>query len=268
MIKSNAVIFFISILLLTGCKQKEKIVIQEFKQPLEKRELEKIIFRDEAVIRTIKLSRIRMEVLMNDEEFVTNGTIGIIHDSIIIISLVPALGYEFARIYCTIDSLYIIDRQNKNMYSSRIDEQLRGINIKGDYYLLQGILMNKVVLFDRKEGDDVLYRNVLNEDDHYYYTIEKHIDKRITYKQTIIIRKENLLNEGMMVTDYLLNNKLNIRYDNFKDKKSFVFPMMIEITMMDKKDTLNIMLNIGDLEINEKINAVISLPKGYNKIRI
>lgn len=268
MIKGNVAIFIIIILLLSCCKQKEKIITQGLKHPLDKEELEKKIFRDEFEIQSLKLSKIKMEVLMNDEEFKTNSTIGIIRDSIIVISLVPALGYEIARIYCTIDSLFIIDRQNKNIYASRIDEQLRRESMRGDYYLLQGILMNKAVLYDREKKDAVFKKDAIKEGNNYYYTIEQYIDKVINYQQIITIEEERLMNKGMMVTDYLFNKRLNIRYDDFKDKKNFVFPMMIEVNVMDNKDTLKIKLNVGDVEINGNINAVINLPPGYNNVQI
>lgn len=261
-------IFIIIILLYSGCKQKERIVIQRLRNTMDTEELEKIIFRDAKEIRTIKLNKIKLEILLNDEKYILNSTIGIIRDSIIVISLVPLLGYEIARVYCTTDSLFIIDRQNKNVYSTRIDEQLRKDSIRGDYRFVQSILMNQAVIYDSAEKNAVLMKNVIKEGNYYYYTIEQLQGKNIVYKQTFKIREESFLKENIMVTDYIFKKELSIKYSDFQDIKQFVFPKEIGVVMTDRVNTLTIQLRIGNIEVNEEINAGINIPKNYYQIKI
>ncbi|KPK86963.1 MAG: hypothetical protein AMS27_03790 [Bacteroides sp. SM23_62_1] len=258
----------IIISLFYGCKAKESIIKKEVKANLDITRLEKSLLQNTEGIKAIKLEKVTLAVQLKNELHQLNGTIGIIKDSVIVISLVPLLGYEIARVYCTIDSVFIIDRQNKTIYYSKINEHLGDDNIRIDYTILQAILMNQVVLYDMYDIDEETVKNVRKEGDYYYYTIDHYKGNNIYSREIYKIKTDNLQNEYLMVIDYSSNRRLITNYKEFKSIKQYDYPMEIEMIITDTKDSIQIKLNVGDIEINGKINAGINLPDNYNLIPI
>ncbi len=262
------IIFFCFVLILAECKTKEKIVERKIYPDLSTEELETLISRETNEINTLKLRKIHFVVNINDEKYDLNGTIGIIKDSIIVMSLVPLLGYEIARVYCTEDVLIIIDRKNKNIYQGSIKEQLKKFNLNGDYSFIQELLLNQTVIYDLYMKDAVYEKNTIREGNYYYYTIKTFKNDVIVSRQRLKIRAEDFLNENMMFVDYLINRRLVINYSDFQDVETFVFPKMIEISMIDGQKVTKIAINIGNIEINSEINAKMKLPDNYKQMEL
>jgi len=266
--KEIPIIIICFVLIFSQCKPKEKVIIQEMTHILSTEELEKNITGNRSDIHTLKLSKIDFTVNINNEKYNFNGTIGIIKDSIIVMSLIPMLGYEIARVYCNYDSVLIIDRKNKTIYQSSIKTQLRKFDLNGDYQMIQGLLLNKAVSYGLNVKDAVYKKNIIKDDDYYYYTIETIKEDIIISQQKMKFRAEDLLNENIMIVDYLFQKRLEINYADFQNVDSIIFPKLIEIRMIDSQGAINIVISIGNIELNGKVNAGISIPENYNRIII
>jgi len=91
------VVILLFLFLQHSCKIKEKIITQEHEVIEEFSELVKRINQTNKDIKVLKYKNTRIDITLNDQNWTINGTIGIIKDSIIVLSLVPAFGYEIAR---------------------------------------------------------------------------------------------------------------------------------------------------------------------------
>lgn len=262
------IIFLCFVLILTECKTKEKIIERKIYPDLSTEELEKLIFRETDEINTLKLRKIHFIININDQKYDLNGTVGIIKDSIIVMSFVPLLGYEIARVYCTGDMLIIIDRRNKHVYQGSIKEQLKRFNLNGDYSFIQELLLNQAVICDYYMKNTVYEKNTKREGNYYYYTIETSNDEMIVSRQRLKIRSEDLLNENMMFIDFLLDRRVVINYGDFQNFEKFVFPKTIEISMIASQKVTEILIKIGNIEINSEINAKMNLPDSYKRMEL
>ncbi len=262
------IIFLCFVLSFAECKTEEKIVNRKIHPKISNEEFEELIFKKTNEINTLKLKKIHFVVIKDEEKYDLNGTIGIIKDSIMIISLVPMLGYEIARVYCKENMLIIIDRKNKNIYQGNIEEQLKKYNLNGDYSFIQELLLNQNTIYEMYMKNTVYKKNTIREGNYYYYTINTFKDDMIVSSQRLKIRADDLVNENTIFVDYLLNRRLVINYNDFENVGKFVFPKMIEISMMNNRKLTKIILSIGDIEINSKINATMNLPDHYKRMEL
>src|SRR4030042_1770805 len=128
----NKRVLIILILLMTiflSCKQKERIIRKEVGKKLTEEELERRIFSDNKEIKTIKFGKINFSVDMNGEKFESGGTIAILKDSVIIVSLIPLMGYEVSRIFCFKDTIIVLDRLEKIFFYTSLERNINNNNI-------------------------------------------------------------------------------------------------------------------------------------------
>ena len=114
--KGILVIFSLLILFLFACKQKERIIKQDFGKKISDEQLEKLVLSKNREIETVKLGRLSFSFDIDGEGFKSGGTIAIIRDSVIIVSLVPVMGYEVSRIFCYEDTILVLGPAGKDIF--------------------------------------------------------------------------------------------------------------------------------------------------------
>ena len=157
------------IVLLTGCKPKEKITEKEILQTLEIDELERKIEERKRNYKTLKLKKIEIDYTINDYKENMKGSIGIIKDSVIIISIVPALGYEVSRIWCSKDSIKIINRPDKQIMEGKLVSFLEKYGITAGFEEIQSMLTNELFYYKGKMEDDIIDKQKILDKNQYIY---------------------------------------------------------------------------------------------------
>lgn len=71
------------------------------------------------------------------------GSIRIVHDSAIWISITPGLGIEAARLLMTPDSVFLINRLKSSYFKGKFTQLKQLLHIEVDYSTLEAILTNK-----------------------------------------------------------------------------------------------------------------------------
>jgi hypothetical protein len=254
---------FIAIFL--SCKQKEKIIRQDFGKKMTEAELENLIFSDNKEIKTIRFEKVNFSVDMNGEKFESGGTIAILRDSVIVFSLIPLMGYEVTRIFCYRDRILVLDRLEKIFFYTNLKRNLSKYNINADFDDLESILTGKPFIYSDEIKGNRIKKNITRENNYLkfnYETIEKELSQ---IKQEIKIREDIFSTESNNVNDQKNQIEININYDQFKKVENLVFPYEIRINVNSSKNNLGLKINMGNIVINDRINAEVKIPEKYSE---
>lgn len=91
-------------------------------------------------------SRARIAFKNKDNSFSANASIRIQKDSLIWVSVVPALGIEAARCLITTDSIFIVDRINRREMAYDFEQLSRKLNFDVNFRLVQAVLIGNMPL--------------------------------------------------------------------------------------------------------------------------
>lgn len=274
-------LFVIAILLMAvslSCRGR-KNVVHEIKDPLkDKNEGVDYVFsklkESEFAYNTLSIKFSADAVINKDQKNSFNGQVRIKRDSIIWISITPALGIEAFRLYITVDSVKMIDRIHKTFF-------------RGDYMIINELLKTP---FDF----DMLQAFITGNDFSYYENnIFKASTENLNYKLTTLGRrklKNYVKNQvdlnKVFIQDILLdpvnykiikqqikeltkqNSRLVIDYSNFQrmDNQG-LFPCTLSV-LVEAESKLEIFLEYTKVVVDQEINAPFTIPENYKPIPI
>jgi hypothetical protein len=263
--KGILIIFGLLILFLLACKQKERIVKQDFGKKISDEQLEKLVLSKNREIETVKLGRLSFSFDIDGEGFKSGGTIAIIRDSVIIVSLVPVMGYEVSRIFCYKDTILVLDRLEKTFFYTSLKRNTNKYKIQGDYDDIESLLEGRAFVYGNDKAGGRLKAKVEREDStlKLYYDIFE--NETIKTRQEISVREEGLVTEKNNISDRINNSDINIAYDQFKNVEGFIFPHEVSIMANSQEKKLSIRIEIGNIVINERINAENTIPAKYEE---
>ncbi len=181
------------------------------------------------------------------------GQLKAIKDSVILISLQPLLGIEIARIKCTPDTIYMIDRFNRKYGAEPIDEFA---GQKNAFFLLQSALCN--FIYNKAPLKNCIIKDI---DNNTYIDINDGIN--INYA---LINKNQI--QRASFSDTKKNINLLVEYDNFATYNEAQFPNSLNVLFMENKWQTNIIFKYRSVSINT--NPVINwyISSSYQKTSI
>ena len=200
------------------------------------------------------------------------GQLRIKKDSLIWMSITPALGIEAARVMLTNDSIKFINRLNKTYFSGKYNLVDSLLKTTIDYSLLQSMLVgNDLTQYDvnkfRSSVDNGLYRMTIRE----RRKIRKYIklgeiDTRVLvqqiwlYPDTYRIARIDVKEQGKDE-----NSKLQVYYNNYIEVDGQLFPSNIRIDITSQK-SISIDLDFNKTTINKPLNFPFRIPSKYEKL--
>ncbi|MDI6832490.1 MAG: DUF4292 domain-containing protein [Bacteroidales bacterium] len=205
------------------------------------------------------------ELISNNNSTNFNANIIIIHDSVIWISATAIAGIEAFRILCTIDSIKIIDRLNKEYYASTYQEINNKMGICINFNLLEALITAKESKSLQKE---ILQKNI--DSTYSDYTISQIID--ITNDESCHFLQKIKLSS---MSNRILQNEINyldkgtltvvFNYDEYISQDSLFIPQKINIDIKTLEGIISqIIMNIKQIKINQTIATPFSKPN-WNK---
>lgn len=191
--------------------------------------------------------------LTGNKSMSIRGMISSEHNKSLTVSIQMLLGIEIARIHCTPDSIWALDKLGQKYYEAdfKTFEKELGTN----FYGLQALLTNRT--FD-PEGLDFANFTVDKVEENYILALNKDM-----YTEFIV---EN----GKYLTRSLLkkNNSgsyLMTNYSNFLPIGEFFFPAKVDCVFQSKDKSNTVSLNYSSVNINQKSNLTFSIPSNYRK---
>ncbi len=200
------------------------------------------------------------------------GQLRIKNDSLIWMSVTPALGIEAARVLLTDDSIKFINRLNKSYFSGKYKILDSLLNTTVDFSLLQSMLVgNDLTQYDvhkfRSSIDNGLYRMTIRERKKVKKYIKNgEIDTRVLvqqiwlYPDTYRIARIDIKEQGEED-----NNKLQVYYGDYINIEGQLFPSNIRIEITSKK-SISINLVFYKTIINTPVRFPFKIPVKYENM--
>lgn len=181
------------------------------------------------------------------------------------VSLRPILGIEMGRVYITHDSIYIINKYNKQYFAEKITSVTKDFPF--DINVLQNILLNRVFII----GDGYLSPSMrdkvnINEIGPQIWSITpKRQENGFTY--SFLMNKTNL--SSLEVLPVNLSTPYSVLYENFQPSDMGVIASLILIEASSGTKNYSLKINIDTNRINWKTpvkESDINIGSNYKRI--
>ena len=191
--------------------------------------------------------------LTGNKSMSIRGMVSSEHNKSLTVSIQMLLGIEIARIHCTPDSIWALDKLGQKYYEAdfKTFEKELGTN----FYGLQALLTNRT--FD-PEGLDFANFTVDLVEENYILALNKEMYTEFIveggkYLTRSLLKKNN---SG----SYLMTN-----YSNFLPIGEFFFPAKVDCIFQSKEKSNTVSLNYSSVNINQKSSLTFSIPANYRK---
>lgn len=200
-----------------------------------------------------------------------NGQLRILKDSIIWISLSPALGIEAARLVLTQDSIKFINRLDKTYFVSDFNfvNQIFGTTV--DFDMVQAIITGN----DMENYDKENFRGSIDQLE-YKLSATNRLKRKKILKQTdtpnVLVQNIWLDPSTFKITRINLkefnneNIKLQATYSDFETINNQLIPQSIQFELHGGKK-LNLFFNYSKIEIDNRLSFPFKVPDSFNKMK-
>jgi hypothetical protein len=192
-------------------------------------------------------------------------------DSVIWLSLSPALGIEVVRAYITRDSLIFLDRINEKYFKGDFNYVNQLINSNLDFEMLQAMLTGNNFTFyeiDKFETANDRHRYVLSTIGRRKLKKElKGQDSLNVILQDIFLSSQTWKIEEMKLRDLNSNRKLDAVYTNFIPVGEQLFPADILFNFR-AKDNIEAKLTYSKIEIDVPQTFPANIPSKYTEMKL
>ncbi len=186
-----------------------------------------------------------------------NAYIKIYKDSLIWINIRSVfLDVEAFRILITPDSVFVVNKLEKEVQMRSMDYLQEITEIPFDFKTLQDLLVGNPVFLD---SNIVSYRKT--DDDHVLLaTVGKY------FKHLLTLTPDNfvLLHSKLDDVDLARNRTADITYDAFENKNGMNFSTYRQITVSENI-RLDIRLNYKQYDFNKELSISFNIPKNYKR---
>ncbi len=192
-------------------------------------------------------------------------------DSLIWITLSPALGIEAARISLSNDSVKFMNRLNKTYFSGEYSFIDSILNTTLDYSIMEAMILgNDLTQYDvskfKSSIDGGLYRITIQE----RRKIKKHL-KGGEVSSKVLVQNIWLDPENFKIKKVVLkelgddNKRLQITYEQYHDINGTLFPEIMHIKI-SASTSIEINLKFGKTVVNAPMRFPFNIPKKYEKL--
>ncbi len=214
-------------------------------------------------------ARFNIAYEQNRDKTNLKGQIRIKNDSIIWLSVTPALGIEALRVQLTSDSVKFINRLNKTYFKGEYAIVDSLLNTTIDYFLLQSMLVgNDLMQYDvnkfRSSVDGGLYRMNIRERKKIKQYLKQGETNSMVLVQQIWLYPDNYRIARIDVKEQGEdeNNKLKVYYSDYQDIDGQLFPGTIKIEISSSK-SVTIDVDYNRVELNKPLKFPFKIPGKY-----
>jgi hypothetical protein len=187
-------------------------------------------------------------------DFVAN--LRIIKDSAIWMSVTATLvNYEVLRVLITKDSIFVMDKQNKEATLRPIEHLQTLTGLPFDYYTLQDLFLGNPTFFD---SDNFLMRKTSNA-----YLVSS-AGMYFKHLLTLDLNSYNIIHSKLDDVDPLRNRTADITYGEYEKYDNYNFATVREITISEK-NRIDILMKYKSYEFNKELAISFKIPKNYKR---
>ncbi len=206
----------------------------------------------------------------NDKKSSFNGILRILNDSIIWVSVTPALGIEAARLYITHDSVKTINRIDKTFIKSDYDFINTWLGTDFDFEMVESLLTgNDFTYYDNDKFKARIDNREYNLTTFNRMKIKKYVRKskenlRVLL-QDIWLDPETFKITRTNVREIKDNRKLNVTYSDFRGINNQISCNKIIFEVQDK-NPIKITVKYSKITLDEPQTFPFKIPAGYKII--
>ena len=283
-----ALISYLGILmvLLAGCKQVQKVVIEKKVKPITVRRVVRLVSDNELKFNTLSIKKVSLTYNNNGEENSFRGMVKIRKDSILQISA-QKLAIPLGKMEVGIDSFRVVQHIGKKVMTGLIQEigDLFGYDM--DYQIIESIFSNHLqsIKTDQKENPFRDYVMVIEENMYKISSIrerrfrkfvnngdklerfKQRKDEQYLVKQDIFIDPDLFVVRKELFHDIDSGRIITIEYSEFKAIGNNWFPANLHISVSGK-EKLDIQAELSRVSINDERDFGFSVPSRYKKVAL
>lgn len=191
------------------------------------------------------------------QNFAATANIRLKKDSLIWISVSPALGIEAVRCLINTDSVTIINKINKEYYVQSFDELSRKFNIEINFDLIQAMFLGNL------PKNKLPLQKIIKQNDHFLIKQAEGDLKIDNY-----ISRDNMKVEKVTIEEGSDDYSLVLEYGNFQMLDTFIFPYknLISISNGHAASATIIDIEHSKAEIGDKdLSFPFSIPQKYER---
>ena len=191
-----------------------------------------------------------------DQGLSVSSTIRMRKDSVVWMN-VKKFGLEIVRVLIKRDSVYVMDKFNREYYVEDISYIEKAYNIPADLGTIQDIIMGKAVFLTR----DNLKSKLLNNS---YQIVGQNTQRENQYW----LNGTSLLLERMVLRDKVDERTINLDLQDYKDlddDQKFSYLRKLNMKSQDTGNT-DIEIKFSSVEINVPKNIRFEIPRRYKRV--
>ena len=211
-------------------------------------------------------SKLNMTISTGTKTLSSKGSLKIVNNKAIQLSVQPLFGIEMFRLYVEPDHIIILDRMNKR-YVKESFENIKGTSPMGfDYYTLQSLFTNKLFIPEKTILSIQDYRKFKYAETEENYTLTARDKKSdVDYSFFVNGNDQITLSElSMPKKDY----SLQWNYNEFSLMDNQFFPYEMKIEASTKKTKLNTSISLSSISLNDPMTLETSIPTSYTRVEL
>jgi hypothetical protein len=192
------------------------------------------------------------------------GNCKILKDSIIWVSLSPGLGIEAARLMCTRDSIFLLDKLNESLTKGKYSYLNNLYKLDVDFNSLQSILTNAFFVYPSKAEEKADFLKTFSV---YKDSIDLSVYRKSEemVENLVVIKKKSFDIKSYFINDISNKRSLSIKYNNSENNQN-VFPDLIAIKSMSGEKFLFVDLEYTKVALNDELTFSFKVPSDYRVI--
>jgi len=217
-------------------------------------------------------AKFNLDLLIDKKKTSVTGQVRMKKDSVIWVTLSPALGIEMARLVITTDSVKFINRINKTYFSGDYAQVNKLLEANIDYDVFQTLLLGN----DLTYYEDGKFRANYDSKEYHLVTagrqkLRKYVrtreDEERIYIQNIFLDPETFKISQMKIKELKKENKkLDATYSDFQQTSGQLFPFHILFDLFADKP-IQVDLNYSKIEIDKPQEFPFKISDKYTRIQ-
>lgn len=266
---------------MSGCKQKEKIVIEKKVKPVSVRRVVRMVYENELKYNTLSVKKVNLTVNNNGKVNSIRGYYKIKRDSVIQVSA-QTLIIPVGKLELGVDSFKAVYHIGKQVMLGSIQKIADLIGYDIDYQIIQSILSNRMQSIKQDQKENQFKDYVLTIEDN-MYKISSIRDRRFRkfaanedklerfkqrkdepnlVKQDIYVDPDIFVVRKEVYFDFDTNRVVTIEFSEFKNIGGKWFPEKIHV-FVSGKEKIDIQVELSKVSINDENDFSFTVPSKY-----
>jgi hypothetical protein len=215
-------------------------------------------------------AKFNSDITMPERSISSPGAIRIKKDSIIWISLMPAMGIEMAKVVITKDSIKILNRLEKSYMAGGFGFIKSKLNIDLTYNAIQSLLTNE--LFSVTESAD--YNSYISSKDSLGYVIQNISDEILKNNiqinadfkfQQICFTPDSFKITKNFIDEPKAQRSIAVNYAEFIIVAGKQFPEKVNLSATNQEKQFGLSIKYSKINTEKQVSFPFTIPENYER---